>query len=297
MSLDTWRPGATKDALLAFLDESEQRPVAERVAHLDNDGTLWCEKPTYVQLDFFIHVLGQRASEDPSLRDRPEFAAVLSGDFAKITEFGLDKVAMALASLFEGQTPEEYVAAVREFAGGWRHRTLDRPLAGITYAPMLELIDELRAREFTVCIVTGGGTEFVRAIGTELYGVIPELVVGSLIEHEFVPGDRPSLRRTSRILGSANEGAPKVVNIQNQLGRRALLAAGNSGGDTEMLAWTAAGGGLALVVDHDDEEREFAYAGSAASFAEAESLVDTAHRLGWVVASMRDDWEQVFRDV
>lgn len=171
-------------------------------------------------------------------------------------------------------------------------------MLGVTYAPMQELLRELRAREFTVGVVTGGGTEFVRAVSEELYGVPPELVVGSLIEHEFVAGDRPELRRTTRIVGDANEGASKVVHIQNQLGRRPLLAAGNSGGDTEMLAWAAGGeGGLALVVDHDDAEREYSYAGTAATFAQAETLTDTAHRLGWVVASMKDDWEQVLTDV
>lgn len=298
MTLDSWRPGPTKDALLAFLEAAQQRPVVDRVALVDNDGTMWAEKPTYVQLDFFVDALTRRTATDPSLADRPEFAAVLSGESTRIAEVGLTNVVFALASLFEGQTPQEFNAEVREFASRWRHRTWDVPMLGVTYAPMQELLRELRARDFTVGIVTGGGTEFVRAVSQELYGVPPELVVGSMIQHEFVPGDEPYLRRTTRIVDAANEGAPKVVHIQNHLGRRPLLAAGNSGGDTEMLAWAAAGeGGLALVVDHDDDEREFAYTGSAVSFAEAETVTDTARRLGWVIASMKDDWEQVFTEV
>ena len=122
---------------------------------------------------------------------------------------------------------------------------------------MLELLEELRRLDFSVMIVTGGGTEFVRAVSQDLYGVPPEAVVGTLIEYDYTDdGDRPVLRRTTRLLGAANEGAPKVSNIQTQLGRRPILAAGNSGGDREMLEWAATGEGptLALLVNHDDDD-------------------------------------------
>ena len=163
---------------------------------------------------------------------------------------------------------------------------------------MLELVDELRARSFSIAIVTGGGTEFVRAVSDELYGVPPEAVVGTLIEYDFAGGDRPSLRRTTRVVGGANEGATKVVNIQTQLGRRPVMAAGNSDGDTEMLAWASSSDGptLALLVDHDDAAREFAYSGQSVSLAGTEPVLDTAARLGWTVASIAGDWERVFAD-
>ena len=86
----------------------------------------------------------------------------------------------------------------------------------------------------------------------------------------------PSLRRSTRLLGEANEGAAKVRNIQTLLGRRPIVAAGNSGGDREMLEWAAAGDGpsLALLVDHDDGVREFAYEGHAETFTEPEPVTD-----------------------
>ena len=288
--LPSWRPGATRDAIVAFLDASASVPVEQRVACLDNDGTLWCEKPTYVQLDFFVDAMKAAIHADPTLADRAEFAALISGDQAAIGEIGLERIAHALTGLFEGQSPEEFTAQVREFMS----RATTRP-----YVPMLELIAELRRRDFTVCVVTGGGTEFVRAISEDLYGVPAQNVVGSLIAYEFVPtadGVGPSLRRTGELVAGANEGAVKVSNIQTQLGRRPILAAGNSGGDREMLEWAAAGEGpaLALLVDHDDADREFAYVSSAATFADPEPITDVGARLGWTVVSMANDWGSVF---
>jgi phosphoserine phosphatase len=296
--LPSWRPGPAREAILAFLDASGEVPVDERVAYVDNDGTMWCEKPTYVQLDFYVDALRQRTAQDAALAERPEFAAVLSGDMAAIGEIGLAKVAGALAALFDGQTPEQFGAAVDDFLGRYRHRTLGAPVGGVVYEPMLELLDELRALDFTVGIVTGGGTEFVRRVSKRLYGVGPGMVVGTLIGYRFDRDDagRPIVRRTIAQLGSANEGGAKVEHIHSQVGRAPILAVGNSGGDREMLEWAQASphGGLAVLVNHDDAEREFAYESRAESFEEDEPIMAVADRLGWVVVSMRDEWETIF---
>jgi hypothetical protein len=171
------------------------------------------------------------------------------------------------------------------------------PFRELTYPPMIELMELLRARGFRVFIVTGGGVEFVRAVGEELYGVPPDDVVGSAVEVEFERRDgRIVLVRKAAMRGSPNEGPPKAVNIQAHIGRRPILAAGNSAGDREMLEYAHTGErpSLCLVVDHDDEEREYAYAGAAATNPDAEPILDTANRLGWTVVSMRRDWNRVF---
>ena len=298
--LPSWRPGAVRDAVVAFLDAAADVPTEQRVACFDNDGTLWCEHPSYVQLDFFLDALSQAVHADPGLAERAEFAALMSGDQAAIGEIGLERIAYALTGLFEDQAPEEFTARVRDFMARATHKALDRPLRSVTYRPMLELLAALRGLEFTICVVTGGGTEFVRAVSQDLYDVPPENVVGSLIAYEFVPtsedGTGPSLRRTAALVGGANEGAVKVSNIQAQLGRRPILAAGNSGGDREMLEWAVAGDGptLALLVDHDDDAREFRYVSTAQTFSEPEPVTDVGARLGWTVVSMAHDWETIF---
>ncbi len=298
--LPSWRPGTTRTALLTFLDDVRDLPREDRVACFDNDGTLWCERPSYVQLDFFVDTLTRRRAEDPAVGEVPEFAAVLGGDRAAMGELGLERVALALVGLFEGYRPEAFTAVVRDFVERATHVTLGRPLRAMVYQPMLELLDELREREVTCCIVSGGGTEFVRAVSESLYGVPPECVVGTLLDYDLARDDdgAPVLLRTSRVLGAANEGAAKVANIQSHLGRRPVLAAGNSGGDREMLEWAAPGDGpgLALLVDHDDPVREFAYVSSAETFAEPEPIVDVGRRLGWTLVSMARDWDAVFPD-
>ncbi|WP_323096141.1 HAD family hydrolase [Intrasporangium sp. YIM S08009] len=296
--LPSWRPGATRDALTAFLDASSELPPERRLACFDNDGTLWAERPTYAQLDFFVDALGRRAAADPLLADRAEYAALLDGDTTALGELGLARVAMALVELFDGQAPEAFAAEVRDFMSRARHTALDRPLRSTLYVPMLELVDALRERGFTIGLVTGGGTEFVRSVSLDLYGVPPELVVGTQITYTYARDahGRPALRRSAQLDGRPNEGEVKVSNIQAQLGRAPVLAAGNSGGDREMLEWAASGDGpsLALLVDHDDPDREFAYVSAAATVDEAEPITDVARRLGWTVASMQRDWATVF---
>src|SRR6201998_2054384 len=191
--LPSWGPGSPRDALAPFLAAAEEVPVVDRVAYFDNDGTLWCERPSYVQLDFFLDALRRHVTEDPSTGERAEFAALLSGDRAAVAGIALNRIALALPGLFERMTPQEFSSAAREFMGRAAHPTLDRPTRSVIYQPMSELIAELRRHDFTVGIVTGGGTEFVRAISDDLYGVPAELVVGTLIGYDVSrDGERPT---------------------------------------------------------------------------------------------------------
>ncbi|GHJ50065.1 haloacid dehalogenase [Catellatospora sp. TT07R-123] len=294
--LPSWRPGATRDAVEAFLAASRDLPVDQRVAVLDNDGTLWCEKPGYVQYDFLVAQLHAAVAADPSVGERTEYRALLAQDKALLGELGLQRVAMALLELCAGVTPEEFTDRVHRFMAEAVH-TRGVPYPKLVYQPMRELLGALRAHEFSVFVVTGGGTEFVRAVSAQLYGVAPDDVVGTLVEYHYAEHDgHPALERTAEAYGEVNEGPAKVAHIQTQLGRRPVFAAGNSGGDRQMLEYAAAAGppSLALLLDHDDADREYAYTSKAVSFAETEAITDVARREGWTVVSMRDDWTRIF---
>ncbi|MEN9645549.1 MAG: hypothetical protein RL238_2218 [Actinomycetota bacterium] len=296
-ALPSWRPGAALDEIVAFVGAVDAIAPADRVAVFDNDGTLWCEKPSYPQLAYFVHELGAAVKADPSLAERPEFAALIARDNAAIAELGLLRIGGALLDLAAGLSPEEFAARAARFVLEAPHPTLGRTFGRAVYQPMLELIALLRSHGFAVFIVTGSGTEFVRAVSHALYGVPPEGVVGSLIQYEYLTVDgAPTLRRLTTLAGEANEGPAKVLHIQQALGRRPVFAAGNSAGDREMIEWARAtpGPSLGLLVDHDDAEREFAYTSEAGTFESHEDIVDVGRAQGWTVVSMRDDWATVF---
>ena len=303
MMLPSWNDGPARTAILDFVDRVSEEggtdfvPPAERVAVLDNDGTLWCERPTYIQALFVFARLRDAVAARPELAEQPVVKALLAGDLAAAQQFGMEAIAGVLLELDAGRTTEEFARDAADWLAAAKHPRFGVPFRELTYPPMLELMDLLRARDFRVFIVTGGGVEFVRAVGDELYGVPTDDVVGSAVQVEFERRDgRIVLVRKAAMLGSPNEGPPKAVNIQAHIGRRPILAAGNSAGDREMLEYAHTGDhpSLCLVVDHDDDEREYAYAGASVTDPDAEPIVDTASRLGWTVVSMRRDWSRVF---
>ncbi len=295
--LPSWTAGSTRDGLLAFLGAAESLPPERRVAVLDNDGTLWCERPNYAQLDFMVAVLADAVVAEPALSSREEYAAILGGDRQAMGAIGLHRLAHALAELCAGMEPEAFAERARQFVLTRTHPTLGRPYADTAYQPMLELLEELRQRDFLVFIVTGGGTEFVRAVSRELYAVTPDRVVGTLVRYDLMRREAGTvLLRTAELDGGPNEGPEKVANIQRHLGQRPILAVGNSPGDIEMLEYAAASPSpsLAVVIEHDDSEREFAYESEGVTVGSAHPFSQVARTSGWTVVSMRHDWTTVF---
>jgi phosphoserine phosphatase len=304
-SLPSWNDGAAKAAILDFVTRvtAENGPdyvrPADRIAVLDNDGTLWCERPAYVQAMFILGRLHVQAAADPALAARPVVQALLAGDLGAAHAAGPAELADVLLSTHAGLTAEEFAAVAEDWLAEAQHPRFERLFADLVYAPMLELIELLRGSSFDVFVVTGGGVEFVRAASERLYGIGPDNVVGSAVHVGFERRDgRVVLVRQAKLLGSPNEGEPKPINIQAHVGRRPIFAAGNSAGDREMLEYATTGEhpSLAVVVDHDDAEREYAYAGKSVTNPDAEAIADTAARHGWTVVSMRDDWSRVFAE-
>jgi phosphoglycolate phosphatase-like HAD superfamily hydrolase len=265
----------------------------DRVAVFDNDGTLWCEKPAYVQLDFLVRQLAARAAADPSLAAQPAYAAASSGDLSwfgnAVTKHyqgddtDLKQLGVAILSASSGVDVEEHAARVADFFASARHPTLKRPYTACGYAPMIELLHYLDANGFTCYIVSGGGRDFMRPVTVDMYGIPPERVVGSSVGLAFRDGNLV----TTGVTEFLNDGPVKPVRIWGRVGRRPIFAAGNSNGDIEMLEYTH---GMRLLIRHDDAEREFDYVVGA------EKALELASARGWTVASMRDDWTQVFAD-
>jgi hypothetical protein len=297
--LPSWNEGPAKQALLDFVarvtDEAgaDFVPPAERVATFDNDGTLWCEQPAYIQLMFVIDRVKALAPEHPEWQSEMPFAAILHDDLAALKGISEQEATALLAATHAGMTTAEFARIAGEWLATAQHPRFDRPFIACVYQPQLELLAFLRGNGFQTWIVSGGGIEFMRAIPLEVYGIPPEQIIGSSGNLEFALRDgEPVFVKLPQISAIDNE-AGKPININLHIGRRPLLAFGNTDGDAEMLQYTKpsddAGPRLGLLVYHDDAEREYAYDNTFSA-----DLMREAGERGWIVVSMKEDWAQIF---
>ncbi len=300
--LPSWNDTAPKRAIVAFVEQvtlptsSAFVPPAERIATFDNDGTLWAEQPVYVQLTFVIDRIKALAPRHPEWRTEQPFAAVLEENLAQVLGNASERELMQmLAATHTGMTTEEFSATVSDWIATARHPTTGKLYTEMVYQPMLELLAYLRANGFKTYIVSGGGIEFMRPWTQRVYGIPPEQVIGSSGELKFELRDgTPVLLKLPEVdLVDDKEGKP--VGIQRNIGRRPVMAFGNSDGDLQMLQWTAAGAGprFALLVHHTDAEREWAYDRDS-SIGKLDTAWDEAVAKGWTLVSIEDDWRTVF---
>jgi hypothetical protein len=192
-------------------------------------------------------------------------------------------------------TTEEFEQIVKDWLATARHPRFHRPYTECVYQPMLELLTYLRANNFKTYIVSGGGIEFMRPWVEKVYGIPPEQVVGSSIKTQFEMRDgTPALMRLPEA-HFINDKAGKPVGIHQFIGRRPLLAFGNSDGDHQMLQWTAAGSGARFMglVHHTDAEREWAY-DRQSHIGQLDKALDEALARGWTVVNMQQDWKIIF---
>jgi len=301
--LSSWRDGAAKSAILDFVarvtDEGRRDyvPPAERIATFDNDGTLWCEHPLQPQVFFLIDRIKELAVKDPSLKERQPYKALLEHDLATLHALGKEALFELAFAAHAGMTDEAFDRIARTWFASAKHPRLGRPITRCTFAPQLELLDYLRTNGFKVFIVSGGGVGMIRAFAEDSYGVPPEQVIGSSVKTRFELQDgRVQLMRAAE-LGSFDDREVKVQNIGLHIGRRPILAFGNSDGDLAMLRYVKTGPGarLALLLHHDDAEREFAYDREFRLSPLTEAL-DKASDYGITVVSMKRDWSAVFVD-
>jgi phosphoserine phosphatase len=299
--LPSWREGPAKQAVTAFVVAVTQAggadfvAPAERIAVFDNDGTLWVEQPMYTQLAFVLDRIKALAPEHPEWKDTQPFKAAIEGDMKSLGEAGMEGLMQLLMATHAGMTSEAFEQTAADWIGTARHPRFDRPYTALVYQPMLELLDYLRSNGFKTFIVSGGGAEFMRPWAEAVYGIPPEQVIGSQIEQRFeLREGKPVLVREPKVAFIDDKGG-KPVGIQRHIGRRPILAFGNSDGDLQMLQWTtgAPGRRLGLILHHTDAEREYAY-DRKSHFGKLDKALDLAPANGWITVSMKDDWAQVF---
>lgn len=299
--LPSWRATREKQRIVDFVTSVTTVGApdfvlpAERIAVFDNDGTLWGEQPMYVQAAFALDRLEELAPNHPEWRDRQPFRGALEGDKVAVAATGERGLMELLAATHTGNTTEEFSAIVTQWIGSARHPTLNRPYTELVYQPMLELLAYLRAHEFKVFVISGGGVEFMRPWIERVYGIPKERVVGSRAKVRYeVRGGVPVLLRLPEV-DLVNDKAGKPVGIHQVIGQRPIAAFGNSDGDFEMLEWTTAGPGprLGVIIHHTDAEREWAY-DRKSHVGQLSRALDEAPRRGWVVVDMKRDWALIY---
>jgi len=306
--LPSWNDGPAKQSIVNFVktttDQSNSSfvPQEGRIATFDQDGTLWVEHPIYTQVLYCLDRVPVVAKEKPELANVEPFKTVLSGDREAIAKLSLHDLFKILDATLTGMGVEEFNAEVKKWLETARNPRWKRPYTELTYLPMIELLKYLRANGYRTYIVTGGGQDFVREYSEEVYGIPPEQVVGTMggTKYGYDKEGKPFLAKEPKLLLN-DDDAGKPEGIHLMIGRRPYAAFGNSTGDRQMLEYTRAGDGarLAMLVFHDDAQREYAY-GPAQGLPDTrvgtftQELYDEAKKDGWIVISMKKDWKRIF---
>jgi phosphoglycolate phosphatase-like HAD superfamily hydrolase len=299
--LPSWQDGPAKRAIVDFVARVTTRggpefvPESERIATFDNDGTLWAEHPMYIQMAFVLDRVKALAPQHPEWKEKQPFKAVLDGDLKALAASGEKGLIELVMATHTGMTTTEFEQIVKDWLAVAKHPRFNRPYTECIYQPMVELLAYLRANGFKTYIVSGGSVEFMRPWTEKAYGIPPEQVIGSTFKTTFEMRDgKPVLMRLPEI-DFIDDKAGKPVSINKFIGRRPILAFGNSDGDQRMLQWTAAGSGARFMglVHHTDAEREYAY-DRTSEFGRLDKALDEANARGWVVVNMKNDWKSIF---
>ena len=299
--LPSWNEGPAKKAILEFVatvtdaNGKDYVEPTERIAVFDNDGTLWVEYPMYTQFLFAVDRVKELAPQHPEWKTEQPFKAVLEGDMKTVGASGMKGLMEILMETHSGMTATEFAQEVSNWLATTKQPKFNRLYTELIYQPQLELLAYLRANGFKTFIVSGGGIAFMRPISEKIYGIPPEQVVGSSVVAEFqIKDGKPVIVRMPKI-NFIDDKAGKPVGIYQHIGRRPILAFGNSDSDMQMIEYTMAGEGprLGLFVHHTDADREYAY-DRKSHVGTLDKALDQAEANGWTVVDMKKDWKVVF---
>ncbi|NRA99352.1 MAG: haloacid dehalogenase-like hydrolase [Rhodobacteraceae bacterium] len=299
--LPSWAETDARARIIDFVDSvtnagsPDYVTPADRVAVFDNDGTLWGEQPVYFQLIFAGDTVQKMVDTDPDFASSDALKAAAAGDYQALAEGGEAAIIEVVTATHSGLSVDDFQASVADWIATARHPTTGLPYTGMTYQPMVELLSYLRDEDFKTYIVSGGGLHFMRVFAEEAYGIPPENVLGTYTETSYEVVDGVPVISKEPAIAFVDDKEGKPINIERTLGKRPILAGGNSDGDFAMLEWTTAGEGarLGLIVHHTDAEREVAYDCDSHIGRLCDGLEQGPDR-GWLIIDMANDWDRVF---
>jgi phosphoserine phosphatase len=298
--LPSWNDTKAKERIISFVESvttqgSDYIPPEDRIATFDNDGTMWSEQPTYFQVEFVLYRIKKMAPKHPEWKKNKLMQTAIKHDLKKLREkYGARGLGQLMGIAMAGITTDELNTLVKSWMKNARHPITGKPYSKMTFKPMLELIKYLQANDFKVHIVTGGDIDFMRAWAPEVYGVAPENFIGSYSQLTYkIQKGKPVLIKDAKIL-IVNDGPEKAKNIHRFIGKKPVIALGNSDGDIQMLEWCSANKykTLAGFIHHTDKKREWAY-DRTSRIGTLNAGLDEAAKKGWLVVDMKKDWKVI----
>ncbi|WP_045403101.1 HAD family hydrolase [Vibrio campbellii] len=299
--LPSWKDGASKTAIVNYVDQSLDTtkstfiPEQDRIAVFDNDGTLWSEKPFYFQLAYALDEVKIMAKDHPEWKTQEPFKSVLNDDIEGVFKGGEKALLEIVKVTHSGMTVEEYQEKVAQWLKAAKDPRFGKAYTELTYKPMREMVTYLQEHGFKTYIVSGGGVDFMRVWAPEVYGIPEEQIIGSALKYKYDYNDgKPTVTKLGEIL-TIDDKAGKVENIQHIIGKKPVLAIGNSDGDHAMMQWaTSQPNSIAMIVHHTDEDREWKY-DRKSSVGHLDKAMDEANqRDNWHLIDMKNEWCSVY---
>lgn len=299
--LPSWNDGPSKNAIINFVRAVTSPgtvfvPLADRIAVFDEDGTLWVEQPMYTEVVFAIQMVLGLSVQHPDWAKKKPFSTIIDGDLEGIKSFTAHDIALLIAATHTGMDIDKFHDLVASWLKVSKHPRFQKLYTELIYKPMLEVMDYLKQNQFQVFIVSGGGQEFMRSFADSLYQLPPGHIIGSTgkVKYEYKNG-KPLLEKIPEVLFvNDKQGKPEGINLF--IGKKPIIAFGNSTGDQQMLEWTQSNNTktLNMLVNHDDPVREYAYGPNSKIGTFSVDLMNEAHKQGWHIISMKNDWKEIF---
>ncbi|WP_046758108.1 HAD family hydrolase [Kordia jejudonensis] len=310
--LPSWRASESRKNIIDFVTKVTKENGKDyvepklRIATFDNDGTLWCEKPT-IQIEFLKYQLFKNIHNNTKNihTNTDKKISQLVNDFLHGEVKMNTTLKKILFEQIEGNISlSEFKENVEGFLAQWKHdgtgneKLTGRTYKELTYEPMSELLDYLRANDFKIFLCSGGSNDFMRVFAEELYEIPHENVIGSFAVNRYVfgagiePEDTFFYKQIANFHNTSHGGKPEAINAHT--GRIPIFSAGNvlNGGDIAHLTFCKSNPlqSFQLLINHDDAEREVAYA------EKNDPSIKAGKAQGWSIVSMKNDWKKVFRN-
>lgn len=297
--LPSWHDHAIKKAIIDFVQtvtdttNKDYVPPEDRIATIDNDGTLWVEQPIYTQMIFIMDRIKALAHTHPEWQHLEPYQSILHHQAEHLNAANLEHL---FAVTSQGLSTKEYISLIKKWLATAENPHFKKHYTELIYQPMLEVIHYLHEHHFMVYIVSGGGQDFIRAFSPTIYHIPLERIIGSSSQTQYLYQHHAAhlIKIPKPLLICNNEGKPEAIHLF--IGKKPIIAFGNSDGDRQMLEWTQSGKGkhLMLLVHHDDGKREYAYDIHSKIGTFSKSLFREAKKQHWHIISMKNDWKVIF---